>query len=864
MELPRAGGLAPDAPTPRSPAGPDAPRPPVGTLSLVGHAHIDPVWLWQWQEGFAEIKATWRSALDRLREYPEARFTASSAAFYEWIEQHEPRMFREIQERVAEGRWELAGGWWVEPDCDIPSGESFVRHALYGQRWFLDRFGRTAAIAFNPDAFGHDAGLARILAGSGYRGYVFMRPQVHEMQLPRIFRWTGPDGSAILTFRILWEYGTWVPELDGWIRRSAAELSPDQDELLVFYGVGNHGGGPTRANLDSLRRLAGTPGLPRLEHRTMGEYFELLHASGREYPVVAGELQRHAPGCYSAHSGVKRWNRRSEAMLGPAERWATAAAAWIGLPSSQADLERAWRGVLFGQFHDILAGTAIEPAYDDVRDLHGEAMSIASRALNHATQALARRIDLSLGTPRGPSLGTPGDSSHGPPGRPIVVFNPHAWPARLDVELEYGALPAAPGLRDDAGRPVALQAVRSQATVYAGRSRLSFLADLPPLGYRVFRLAGDQPPAEPSLVVDERAIDNGIVRLEVAGDGVVSVRDHRSGRDLLAHPGISAVVIADGNDTWGHGLDRLDQEVGRFGVTTTRVVERGPVRGRLRVESAYRSSTLIQDFIVRDGSPLIEVRATLDWGERWRAVKLRFPVAVSSPTVTFETAYGELAREPTGLEVHGHRWVDVTGLPEAGPVGGTGGGGPQARAGLALLNDSKHGFDSLGSDLGMTVVRSPVYAHHEPYLPLPTEDHEFQDQGVQRFRYALLPHDGDRVAAGVSRFAAELEEPPIALVETDHDGDLPTSGSFLSLEPDTLDLTVLKRWEDGEDLVVRMLERSGRPTTARLHLPILGRDDTFEVGAHELLTLRVPIDAVRPVERLDLLERPLASATGTR
>ena len=839
VELPRAGGLTQDLRTQPHPVQPpqlgqDASP---GTLDLVGHAHIDPVWLWQWQEGFAEVSATWRSALDRLREYPEARFTASSAAFYAWIEEHDPEMFQEIQVRVAEGRWELAGGWWIEADCNLPSGESFVRQALYGQRWFQSRFGRMAAVAFNPDAFGHDAGLARILAGCGYRGYVFMRPQVHEMDLPRIFRWAGPDGSSILTFRILWEYGTWTPELESWVRRCAAELDQAQHELLVFYGVGNHGGGPTRANLDSLRRLARTPGLPRLEHRTMTQFVDALHASGRQFPVVQGELQRHAPGCYAAHSGVKRWNRRSEAALGMAERWATAATAWIGLPSAQTDLERAWRDVLFGQFHDILAGTAIEPAYDDVRDLHGEATSVASRALNHATQAIARRIDLRSGGA----------------GRPIVVFNPHAWPARLDVELEYGALPPAPGLRDDTQHPIALQAVRSRATVYAGRARLSFLADLPPLGYRVYRLVGDAPPLTSGLTTGQRAIDNGIVRVEVRDDGSVAVQDHRSGREVLGASGISGVVIADGNDTWGHGLDRLDQEVGRFDHTSTRVVEHGPVRARLRTESTYRSSRLVQDLLVRDGSPLVEVRATLTWTEHWRALKLRFPIAVIHPTVTFETAYGELAREPTGQEVHGHRWVDVSGSVD---------GDHGSRAGVALLNDSKHGFDCLGSDLGMTVVRSPVYAHHEPYLPLPDAEHEWQDQGTQHFRYALLPHDGDRVTAGVSRAAAELEEPSIALVETDHDGDLPTSASFLSLEPGTVDLTVLKRWEEGDDLVVRMLERSGHAVMARLRSEVLGRDDTVEVRAHELVTLRVPLDPGRPVERLDLLERPLGGGPG--
>jgi alpha-mannosidase len=313
------------------------------------------------------------------------------------------------------------------------------------------------------------------------------------------------------------------------------------------------------------------------------------------------------------------------------------------------------------------------------------------------------------------------------------------------------------------------------------------------------------------------------------------------------------VVIADGNDTWGHGLDRLDQEVGRFAFDSARVWERGPIRARLRLESRYGSSTLLQDLLVRARSPLLEVRATLDWGEKWRALKLRVPVAVTDPVVTYEVAYGELAREPTGQEVHGHRWVDVSGWVDVAAG---------IRAGVGLLNDSKHGFDCLGSDLGMTVVRSPVYAHHEPYLPLPGEEHQWQDQGVQHFRYALLPHSGDRIAAGVARAAAELEEPPIAIVETDHDGHLPTSGSFMSLDPDTVELAVLKQWEDGHDLVVRLIERSGHATRATLRSSVIGREDTFEIRAHELVTLLIPLEPERPIERLDLLERPLGGEAG--
>ena len=178
-------------------------------LHMIGHGHIDPVWLWRWQEGYQEAKATFRSALDRMKEYPEFKFIGSSAALYEWIEENDPAMFEEIKERVQEGRWSLVGGWWVEPDCNIPSGESYVRHALYGQRYFQAKFRKKATVGFNPDSFGQ-TGCSQILKKSGLDYYVFMRPQPNEKGLPsRVFWWEAPDGSRVLCFHIPYEYLTW-------------------------------------------------------------------------------------------------------------------------------------------------------------------------------------------------------------------------------------------------------------------------------------------------------------------------------------------------------------------------------------------------------------------------------------------------------------------------------------------------------------------------------------------------------------------------------------------------------------------------------------------------------------------------------
>src|SRR5829696_979519 len=218
---------------------------------MIGNAHIDPVWLWQWPEGYQEVRATFQSAVERLDEYPDFVFTCDSVMFFQWIEETDPELFQRIRERIVEGRWQVIGGWWVEPDCNIPAGESYVRQALYGQRYLRDRFGITATTGANIDSFGHNAMLPQLLRKSGLDSYVFLRPGPRERELPTVFRWESPDGSRVLAYRIPHEYCAPRDDLGEHLEKALAQLPPDHEELMVFYGVGNHGGGPTKANLDS-------------------------------------------------------------------------------------------------------------------------------------------------------------------------------------------------------------------------------------------------------------------------------------------------------------------------------------------------------------------------------------------------------------------------------------------------------------------------------------------------------------------------------------------------------------------------------------------------------------------------------------
>lgn len=804
------------------------------TLHMIGNAHLDPVWLWQWQEGFQAAKATFRSALDRMHESEDFLFTSSSAAIYEWVERNDPRMFEEIKGRVAEGRWQIVGGWWIQPDCNIPGGESFVRQGLYGQRYFQEKLGVTARVGYNVDSFGHHGMLPQILKKSGLDYYVMMRPQPAEKGLPgRLFWWEADDGSRVLTFRIPFTYCTWGEALDKHIRRCAGELKSPFDDLMCFYGVGNHGGGPTVENLASIRRLQDDPELPNLVFSTPDRFFGEVSGKDLPFPVVHDELQHHASGCYAAHSGVKRWNRQAENLLSVAERLSAVAARVTDQPYSS-EFGRAWKSVLFNQFHDILAGTSLPAAYDDARNEYGEALAIASRALNNAVQSLAWNINIEQQTGM----------------TPIVVFNPHAWSAKVDVELDYGALDDGEALLDDTGVPIPLQTVKPSVVVGGWRTRLSFVADLPSLGYRVYRMVQGKSRSEIAPIdAGDTAMENDFFRLEFApGSGAIArLFDKQRQVEVFAGQAAKATVVDDPSDTWSHGVLQFHNVSGTFAATSVKRVEHGPVKSVVRVVSTYGASRLSQEFTMYRELPHIEVRVTVDWHEQFKMLKLQFPVNLSSLKATYEIPYGFIERPANGEEEPGQSWIDLSGVVCGNDI----------PYGLSILNDGKYSFDVQGRVVSLTALRSPIYAHHDPALPQPDEQYEFVDQGVQRFTYTLFPHAGSWEQAGTVRRAAELNQRPVALVETYHAGALAQTVSYLAIEQENIVATVLKQAEDNDDLVLRCYETTRVATEATIRLPVWNRVITTWFAPCEIKTFRIPNDAALPVIETDLLERPI-------
>jgi len=794
-------------------------------LHMIGNAHIDPVWLWQWPEGYQEVRATFASALDRMEEYPDFVFTSDSIVFFEWVEETDPELFERIRARIEEGRWQVIGGWWLEPDCNIPSGESFVRHALYGQRYLRDRFGITATTGANLDSFGHNATIPQLLRGSGMDSYVFLRPGPKEKDLTSpLFWWESPDGSRVLAYRIPHEYCAPRDDLGEHLEKALGQLPADQEELMVFYGVGNHGGGPTKANLDSIERLNAGGELPVMEPSSVRRFFDSVAGNG-EIPVLAGELQHHSAGCYTTHSGIKRWNRRAESLLQRAEKWCTVADRLGAQAYPLEQLTEAWKLLLFNQFHDTLAGTSIEPVYEDARDQIGHASSLASLAFNRAVQSVARQIEIE------PEEGM----------RPVVVFNPHPWRLETDVELDYAWLTdEGVHLVDDEGVAVPMQLTRPLTTMSSSRGRLVFPADIPPLGYRVYRIRPGAVTGE-RLAATDTTLENEQLLLEVdATTGrIARLVLKSSGVDLAAPDASHAVVVEDVSDTWGHDVVAYDEEAGEFECTSVRLLETGPARAMLRVESSYGSSTLREDYVLSARARHVDVHVALDWHEQLKLLKLRYPSSIEAGHATYAVPYGHLERPTNGHEEPGQSWVDVS----------------ASGRGLAVLTDAKHGYDVRGGDVGVSVVRSPVWAWHDPRELEPDGDFEYMDQGRQDFRVRLVPHAGDWREAGVVRLAAELNQPPFALIETSHGGPLAQRASYASDGAGPVVVTVVKQAESGDgSLVVRAYEAAGRPARATIELPLADRTIEADFRAAEIKTFVIPADPDADVLETNLLE----------
>ena len=783
-------------------------------VHIIGHSHIDAAWLWPWTDAADLVLTTFRSALDRIVETPGFRYSHSSAAHYRWVEQADPKMFAEIKQRIGEGRWEVVGGWPVEPDCNIPSTESFARQCLYGKRYVHSSLGVDVNIGFNPDSFGHAAGLPTVLKHAGYKYYVFMRPSDWEMDLPRMFWWEGPDGSRILTYRIYKSYD-WTAEN---LKEAAEKIFPhDFNHGMFFFGVGDHGGAATKAQVKEILAMQSDNSLPELRWSTVHEFFYAVESSPsmQNLPVVRGDLQHHARGCYSARGEQKADNRRGEHEMFRAEAVSTFASAAYAFQYPTEPYANAWGHLLFNQFHDIAAGTALYSDYVSSRDGIGATCQTALETRHPQLIGMAKHVDLSAVREGA-----------------VFAFNPLPW--KRTALLEFHADSREGNytyLKQNDGTRVALQK-RPSDSMSNFYPRWSAWVELPACGYKVLTLERDTLPAAQPY--------RNSVTVSRAGFGVSSLRSP-DGTELLA-TGLGLVVIEDKSDTWAHDVPAFRDEIGRPAFVRAELVEDGPVTRVTRQHLTWRSSKITLEIAEFTASPAIELRFVIDWNEHEQILKLEVPTKFVPPKVFAKVAGAVLERNTNGNEEPYQDWVSLQG--ELGGKTHT----------VALINAQTYSYDCKDGLLRTILVRSAPYARHNPNKVEGNDNgmNAWQDQGRQERTFWLLGAAGESKDLELDRRAAELELPAEYVLDSRHGGTESWEQSFLEITPGHVEVLSIKGGEDGKAVIVRMQERSGAPTAAHLHSSVLKLDAKVALQPWELKTLAIsPSGQVTPVSIME-------------
>lgn len=770
--------------------------PPVGRFALTGHAHLDLAWLWPVEETRRKARRTFSSVLGLMDRYEELTFNQSSAQLYAWVEEDDPELFARIRERVAQGRWEPVGGSWVEPDCQLPGGESFVRQLLYGQSYFVEKFGCRASVAWLPDTFGFSPAIPQLLRGAGITGFFTYKLNWSETnEFPHdLFHWEGLDGSRVVAHSFDnpgADYNGDVTPRDllGTWRNFKGKRR--HRESLFSFGWGDGGGGPTGKMLENYARLRDFPSLPRLRMVRVEEFFAELPDDG--LPTWVGELylELHR-GTLTTHGGIKKLNREAEHRLLEAEAFATIAAL-DGTPYPSRDLELSWKTLLLNQFHDILPGTSIAEVYTEARcrleEVVGDAEKLRDAALDF----------LRVGTGDGDATMVANAGLHP---RPLTVLLP-------DKEGTQDVVSA----KD--GEPLPAQPTEDGLLVHAPDVTVPALGGL---SMRFTQRERNHEKRISGVYASDRggcvALENESLRVEIsAGGSLHRVYDKSMGREVLDGVGNQLWAYVDKPrkwDAWDVDEDYEAEGEEVSGVESVEVAEDGPLRAAVRVVRGWRNSRIVQTYRLLSGSLKIDIATEVYWGERRVLLRALFPVNVRTHEATYETMYGVVKRpthrnspwDAARFEVCAHRFVD---LSEPG-------------YGVALLNDGKYGHDVRGSVLGISMVRSPIYP--DPYA----------DEGYQRFTYSLFPHAGGWVQAGVAEESFALNSP---LIPVPAGGEEPNTG-LVEVEGVRLMLGSLKQAEDGRGIILRIYE---------------------PYGARGVCTLRFR-RRIQSARRVDLLERP--------
>jgi len=759
------------------------------TVYVMGHAHMDPVYRWRWNEIInRELDKTFTDVLGALEEYPDLHFVQSYLLYYETIQKHFPELFASINRSIEQDRWSVVGGQWVEADETLSSGESLIRQFLVARDYYSKNLNiDDVNIAWSPDVFtGHPVSLAKIYAGCGVKNYVFSRS---EPEGKKVFWWESRDGSRILAYKIPGHYNPsfrQLPEyIDNWINTST------YDKPMITIGKGDHGGGPSGSDINALKRLAEEHSL-KFVHTSPEQYFKELHQSGKEWPVQDDEFGYSLQtgrwkGCYTSQARIKKYNRYFENQLLAAEKFSAIGTSYKGKPFyPREDLMKAWKILLLNQFHDIIPGTLTGLAADDAyRDYHKLGL-ITSELLENGLENIGNRIDTRI------------------EGIPLVIYNPHSWPVSqfVNAEINFVKPVANFDILEADENPVPFT-MKEKSEDGLNCTVTIDARNIPPLGFKLLEVVENEPEAKESdLRLGNNEIENNYYVVRWDEKGLSSIYSKKLNREMLKDHGNTLLLSEDHGSTWS--MDLTGKELHPQSLTKPEIVYSSPIKTVVRWEDYFQSSKFVRFMTIMADCQQIDFEMEIDWHDHEKLVRVLFPSQIDNGEAYYDQPYGYVKREGTSVESPAQKWIDYS----------------NQDIGISLLNNGKYGFTINDGILTMSVVRGA--REMDPRM----------DEGKHSFKYAIIAHRSGWRDADIPLKAWQFNQPLIAKQENRHRGEIgawkysaqsfPAEKSFYSIDSDHVIISSLKVMQDAYDpysIILRIIETEGKDKEVMVKLP---------------------------------------------
>jgi alpha-mannosidase len=843
---------------------------------LVCNAHLDPVWLWTWEEGLTEAISTYRVAADFCDQYPDFVFNHNESVLYEWVERNDPPLFKRIQKHVKAGKWNIAGGSYLQPDLIAANGESMIRQFLVGKTYFKDKFNVEPKVAYNFDSFGHPQGFAQILAGCGIDAYVFCRP--HISVLPLVvgsFIWKHASGAEVIARRSDDHYITQGQILANMVDGKWDEFHKNEGDFMFLWGIGNHGGGPSHAEYADLKKMSTVlPNIEFIESTPEAFFKHTVALRGRKnLPVLTGDFVPVQEGCYTSMQIVKARHRRMENMMNLVERLASIAWWTKKREYPDTDLKVAWKDILFTEFHDILPGSGIPKVEEDAMNMLGHCEEIVRR----------RRAEILISLLRDEPLAERNET-------PIFVFNPHSWPITTEVEIDFGI--SQQFGTDGAVRHIYKDGKEIEAQFEKGadnllnndwgewRSRAVFRTTIPPLSFQRFQTGFEAIPKDKIVIWQTPKLPDADT-LTVKTDHYTVILNLKTGlldkveaggKTVINAESCQPMIFADINHSWSSiypwqeveskmklatpiqamkiiGSDHTHKAFPE-GKPPISILSDGPIRMIIEAIFVHGCSYVVQRYIINKKSPTLKIEQNIFWAEHDKKLCMEVihdPALVKLQAEKCYSIDDETEGAAPGVEMNYQGFLRCSDPKEKGGAFG-------------VVSHGSYGYSRLKNQLRLNLLRSPGYATHETNPPNNLDRYlnryiPRQDQGNRFTEFTFVFAEGASTTDALTRAGVQANIPldPFVYFPTNRKGKKSKPTSFASVSAKNVLLTAVKKAETGNDLVLRVWETAGRKT--KFNLNVEGKKFALSIGGWQLKTYR--LNRKGKLIETDLIERPL-------